>query len=108
MEKLVLISIGRICVKAKGRDKGKKCVVVSVIDSNFVLVTGPKKLTGVRRRKVNIRHLSPLPKHIRLPKDASDEVVMSALEKNNLISYMKGEEVVESKNVEETEAVDSS
>ncbi|MEM0258251.1 MAG: 50S ribosomal protein L14e, partial [Thermoproteota archaeon] len=99
---MALISVGRICVKTKGRDAGKKCVVVSIINDNFVLVTGPKKLTGVRRRKVNIRHLSPLPKHIRLPKDASDDVVLSALEKNNLVNYMKGEEVIESKNVEET------
>ncbi|MBO3762674.1 MAG: 50S ribosomal protein L14e [Thermoproteota archaeon] len=105
---MALISVGRICVKTKGRDAGKKCVVVSIINDNFVLVTGPKKLTGVRRRKVNIRHLSPLPKHIRLPKDASDDVVLSALEKNNLVNYMKGEEVIESKNVEETEETNSS
>ncbi|MEM0219684.1 MAG: 50S ribosomal protein L14e [Thermoproteota archaeon] len=105
---MALISVGRICVKTKGRDAGKKCVVVSIINDNFVLVTGPKKLTGVRRRKVNIRHLSPLPKHIRLPKDASDDVVLSALEKNNLVNYMKGEEVIESKNVEETKETNSS
>jgi len=105
---LALISVGRICVKTKGRDAGKKCVVVSIINDDFVLVTGPKKLTGVRRRKVNIKHLFPLPKHIRLPKDASDDAVLSALEKNNLINYMKGEEAVESKNIEETEEVSSS
>lgn len=105
---MALISVGRICVKTKGRDAGRRCVVVSIIDDNFVLVTGPKKLTGVRRRKVNIKHLFPLPKYIRLPKDASDEVVLSALEKNNLINYMKGEEVVESKNIEETEKASSS
>jgi len=104
---LALISVGRICVKTRGRDAGRRCVIVSIIDDKFVLVTGPKKLTGVRRRKVNIKHLKPLPKRIRLPKDADDDTVLSVLEKNNLIGYMRGEEV-ELKGVEETEEASGS
>ena len=37
------IEVGRICVKQVGRENGKKCVVIDVMDKSFVLVTGPKK-----------------------------------------------------------------
>lgn len=86
-----LISVGRICVKLAGRDSQKKCVIVNLLSENFVLVTGPKKLTGVRRRKVNIKHLMPLDKSIRIRKNASDEAIISALERKKLIPFMKGE-----------------
>lgn len=45
------IEVGRICVKLFGREAGRKCVVVDIIDKNFVLITGPKKLTGIKRRR---------------------------------------------------------
>ena len=41
------IEVGRICVKQVGRENGKKCVVIDVMDKSFVLVTGPKKVTGI-------------------------------------------------------------
>ncbi len=45
------IEVGRICVKLTGREAGKKCVIVDVIDKSFVLITGPKNVTGVKRQK---------------------------------------------------------
>src|SRR2546426_8305819 len=56
------IEVGRVCVKTLGREAGLKCVIVDVIDKNFVLVTGPPKLTGVKRRdrkstRLNSSHL---------------------------------------------------
>ncbi|MEM4535607.1 MAG: 50S ribosomal protein L14e, partial [Desulfurococcaceae archaeon] len=48
------IEIGRICVKVTGREAGRKCIIVDIIDENFVLVTGPKSLSGVKRRRANI------------------------------------------------------
>jgi len=89
--------IGRIAVKVSGREAGKKCVIVDVIDKNFVLVTGPKQLTGVRRRRANIAHLAFTPHKIEIQKGASDEEVMKALEKANLIDYMKKSVRVEAK-----------
>jgi len=89
--------IGRIAVKVSGREAGKKCVIVDVIDKNFVLVTGPKQLTGVRRRRANIAHLAFTPHKIEIQKGASDEEVMKALEKANLIDYMKKKVRVEAK-----------
>ena len=89
--------IGRIAVKVSGREAGKKCVIVDVLDKNFVLVTGPKQLTGVRRRRANISHLVFTPHKIEIRKGASDEDVMKALEKANLIDYMKKSVRVEAK-----------
>jgi large subunit ribosomal protein L14e len=62
-------------VKKLGRDAGKRCVIVDVLDKNFVLCTGPKAVTGVRRRRVNMNHLKPLEEKIEIEKGASDEQV---------------------------------
>ena len=61
------IQVGRICVKTTGREAGLKCVVVDLIDENFVLVTGPKDVSGVKRRRANIKHLIPLEDAINIP-----------------------------------------
>ena len=74
------IEVGRICVKQAGRENGKKCVVIDVMDKSFVLVTGPKKVTGVKRRRVNISHVSPLVDKIEVKRGASDEEVTTSLE----------------------------
>lgn len=84
-----LIDIGRICVKTMGREAGRKCVIVDIIDKNFVLVTGPKDISGVKRRRCNIKHLEPTPRKINIPKNASDDAVREALEKEGLIDFMR-------------------
>jgi len=76
---LSAIDVGRICVKTVGRDAGKNCIIVDILDKNFVLVTGPEELTGVRRRRVNVRHLQPTSEQIKLKRGATDEEVMAAL-----------------------------
>lgn len=68
-----MIDIGRICVKIAGRDAGKKCVVVDILDENYVLVDGE-----TRRRKCNILHLEPLDKTIDIKKGAGHEEVAKA------------------------------
>ena len=89
------IEVGRICVKLAGREAGRKCVIVDIIDENFVLITGPKSLTGVKRRRVNIKHIEPLDKTIDIPKGASDEEVLKAIASAGLTDFMK--EVVKPK-----------
>ena len=74
------IEVGRICVKQVGREHGKKCVVIDVMDKSFVLVTGPKKVTGVKRRRVNINHVMPLQDKIEVKRGASDEEVAQVLD----------------------------
>ncbi|HLN89567.1 MAG TPA: 50S ribosomal protein L14e [Candidatus Binatia bacterium] len=74
------IEVGRLCVKQLGREVGKKCVIIDVMDKSFVLVTGPKKVTGVKRRRVNINHIMPLTDKIDVKRGASDEEVAQSLE----------------------------
>ncbi len=50
------------------------------MDKSFVLVTGPKKLTGVKRRRVNINHLMPTEDKIEVKRGASDEEVTTSLQ----------------------------
>lgn len=71
--------VGRVCVKTAGRDTGKRCVVVDLMDKNFALVTGPKSVSGVRRRRVNVNHLKPLEEKLTIEKGASDERVAALL-----------------------------
>jgi len=73
------IEVGRICAKVSGREAGRKCVVVDVMDKSFVLITGPKKVTGVRRRRANVNHIEPLQDTIEVKRGASDEEVEEAL-----------------------------
>ncbi|NPA24067.1 MAG: 50S ribosomal protein L14e [Crenarchaeota archaeon] len=84
-----VFDVGRICVKTAGREAGRKCVIVDIIDQNFVLITGPRQLTGVKRRRANIRHLEPTEHKIEIPKGASDEEVLKAIESAGLVDYMK-------------------
>lgn len=83
------VEIGRICVKTYGREAGRKCVIVDIIDENFVVVTGPKKLTGVRRRRVNVGHIEPVDAKVNIEKGASDEEVEKAIESSGLTSFMR-------------------
>lgn len=74
------IEVGRVCVKVAGREFGKKCVIVDVMDKSFVMVTGPKKVTGVKRRRVNINHVAPTEDTVQIKRGASDEEVTHMLE----------------------------
>jgi large subunit ribosomal protein L14e len=69
------MDIGRVCVKTQGREKGNKCVIVDVIDRNYVVVTGP----NVKRRRVNMDHIKPLDEELRIQRNATDEEVLGAL-----------------------------
>jgi len=87
-ETMPAIEVGRICVKISGREAGKKCVIVDVIDKNFVLVTGPKTVTGIKRRRANINHLEPLSEKVEIKRGASDDEVIEALKAKGLLEAM--------------------
>lgn len=74
------IEVGRICVKIVGREAAHKCVIVDLVDKNFVLITGPKEVTGIKRRRANVSHLEPTGEKIKIARGASDEDVIQALE----------------------------
>jgi large subunit ribosomal protein L14e len=82
------IEIGRICVKSSGRETGRKCVIVDVMDKSFVMITGPKKVTGVRRRRVNMNHIEALQDKIEVKRGASDDEVASTLEATGKLEEM--------------------
>ncbi|MGD8565740.1 MAG: 50S ribosomal protein L14e [Candidatus Bathyarchaeota archaeon] len=76
---MTTLDIGRVCVKLTGREAGKRCIIVDRIDKNFVLITGPQDLTGVKRRRSNINHLEPLEEKIKIKRGASDETIIEVL-----------------------------
>jgi len=81
---LPAIEVGKICVKIAGREAGKKCIVVDVIDKNFLLITGPKQVNGVKRRRVNVSHVEPTDKKVNIRRGESDEEIMKALDEETL------------------------
>jgi len=85
---LPAIEVGRICVKIAGREAGSKCIIVDVVDKNFVLITGPQKVTGVKRRRVNVNHIEPTERKIDIKRGESDEEITKAIDKK-IMDYLK-------------------
>jgi large subunit ribosomal protein L14e len=87
---MVSLDVGRVCLKIVGREAGKVCAVVKKLKEGkseaFVLVTGPKLLSGVKRRKCNVEHLEPTQYLLSIKEDASDEEVLEAYKKSGVIS----------------------
>lgn len=86
---MLSLGVGRVCVKLTGREAGCKCVIVDVVDENFVLVTGPKSVSGVKRRRCNVGHVEPTKEMIKVGKGASDDEVVEALKKADRLDWMK-------------------
>ncbi|MBP1448573.1 MAG: 50S ribosomal protein L14e [Thermoproteus sp.] len=84
-----VLEVGRVVVKVLGREAGRKAVIVDILDENYVLVTGPRSLSGVKRRRANVNHIEPTDKKVEIKRGASDEEVIKALEAAGLIEYMK-------------------
>ena len=78
------IETGRVCMKSVGRESGSYCVVLNV-DKSMALVTGPKILTGVKRRNANIMHLLPTEHKLTVTKDSTDEQVVEEMKKSGLV-----------------------
>ncbi len=79
--------IGRICIKIKGKERNRPCVIVDVIDKNFVVVDGL-----VKRRKCNLKHLKILDKNIKLEKYEKEKII-EGLIKEGIISKEKVEKL---------------
>ncbi len=88
------IDVGRVCVKLTGREAGKKCIIVDIVDRNFALITGPKQANGVKRRRVNTNHIEPTERKVEIKRGQSDEEIMKALDEATL-AYLR--EVVKPK-----------
>ncbi len=77
---MAAIEIGRVCIKTLGREAGNTCVIVDILDKNFVLIDG-----NVKRRRCNIKHLEPTEKKVDIEKGASTEEVKLALDTAGLL-----------------------
>jgi large subunit ribosomal protein L14e len=74
-----MFNVGRVCVKIAGRDAGKKCVIVEVLDDRHVMIDGM-----TRRRKCNKIHLEPLGQTLDIRDKASHEEVAKAFQSIDL------------------------
>lgn len=76
-------NIGRIVTKIMGREAGRKAVVTQLLDKNFVEITGPYEISGIKRRRVNIDHIEPTSYSLELNLDNnSDEAISELLNSN--------------------------
>lgn len=82
---MALIETGRVCVKIAGRNAGKYCVVTRKIDNNFVEITGPKKINGIKRKKCNILHLEATENKLNIKAKATDVDIEKELKKSKLL-----------------------
>ena len=71
---MATLEIGTVCIKTKGRESGKKAVVVSW-ENGFALVDGPQ----VKRAKCNPRHLFPTSQKIAIKENAPHENIVKLL-----------------------------
>ena len=69
-----MFEVGRICAKLAGREARCMCVVVDVVDKNYVLIDGQ-----VKRRKCNRKHLEPTDKIVKIKKGAAHADVVKEL-----------------------------
>jgi len=53
---MTAVEPGRMCMKKTGRDAGEKCVIVKVLDENFVEIVSKSR----KKRKCNVSHLELL------------------------------------------------
>ncbi len=73
----MILEKGRVCRKVRGRDAGNYCIVLEEPEGNRVTVEGK----GVKRGKVSIRHLEPLPVVLKIRKGSKTGTIIKALEK---------------------------
>ncbi len=85
----MILEAGRICLKIAGREAGSYCVVLQPQDSKFVLVSGPKAITRVRRRKCSIFHLEPINEKLNISESADDSALENAWRESGLVEKLK-------------------
>lgn len=84
----MILEIGRICLKIAGRETGRYCVIVGKEEGDFVMVSGPKAITGVKRRRCNILHLEPLQHRFEIDSKTDDAKLEEIWKKSGLIEKL--------------------
>jgi len=79
-----MIEIGRLCIKLKGREAGRKAIIVDILDKNFVIIDG-----NVKRRKCNINHIDILPEKFDIKKGAATEEIKKLFKEKGILIEKK-------------------
>lgn len=74
-----IFTIGRICYKTTGRDAGSRVVVLEAAKSGFAIVEGP----ATKKGKINLAHLLPTPRIIRVPDAYTRKDLVKMMEKGD-------------------------
>ncbi len=69
------MEIGQVCIKTKGREAGRKVVILSKVKEGKVLIDGAK----VKRKNCNVMHLFPLKEKISVSADTKHEDLVKIL-----------------------------
>ncbi len=85
----MMLELGRIVLKIAGREAGKYAVIVEGVKDNFVLITGPKSITGVKRRKCNIDHIEPTEHKFDIDAKADDVSIEGLWKGSGLIEKLE-------------------
>ena len=90
-----IYDIERVCKKILGREAGKYCVIVDVIDKNFLLVDG----ITVKRRRVSKNHIKPKDLRINIEKGALHDEVLGAIKKAKLEKKLTSVKEIKKRNI---------
>jgi len=96
---------GRVCIKIRGKEKNRPCIIVDTIDKNFVIIDGL-----VKKRKCNIKHLNILDKMIKLERYDREEIIESLVRegivsKEKIEKLRKKEEIIKKRKEKKNEKV---
>lgn len=83
-----MIEAGRICLKIAGREAGRYAIIVEKLDDNFVTITGPKSITGIKRRKCNVDHLEITENKFDIQDKAEDSFLEEEWKKSGLLEKL--------------------
>jgi large subunit ribosomal protein L14e len=84
-----MLELGRIVMKIAGREAGKYAVIVENNNDGFVMITGPKAITGVKRRKCNIEHIEPTEHKFDIKAKATDDSVEKLWRNSELLKELE-------------------
>ena len=71
----MIMEIGQVCLKTKGRAAGRKVVVLSSVKDGKVLIDGEK----IKRKECNVLHLFPLKEKVKVGKETKHEDIIKIL-----------------------------
>jgi len=83
-----MLEPGRVVLKIAGREAGKYAVIIENVNDDFVLITGPKSITGIKRRKCNIDHIEPTEHKFEIDSKVDDSKIEELWKSSGLIEKL--------------------